>query len=102
MWKYFGPNFRCYNYSDSVATDMNFLKFTVDMNFSVPVLAAVKLWKIDINVVDTYDGKTLMDFLLKRIEYVKNSPPVDHVRVSELQRLYDLLRKNGGKHAHEL
>lgn len=102
FWKYFGPNLRCYGYPTSIATGKNFFKFAMDNNLSATIREAVRFWKVDLNFIDTNDGKTLLDFIKTRMEYFKNDRPPNELSANMYQKIYDYLRENGAKHAHEL
>jgi hypothetical protein len=53
------------------------------------------------NFIDI-DGQTVLDFIMEQIELKNNQPPIDEYGVKELYRLYEMLKKDGAKHANEL
>ena len=99
MWNKYREEFRCFGYTGVSVSDTNVSKFSIDTGFSTFLVAAVKMWKLDMNFKD-YDGTTLMDFLQIQRESYKNS--IYLAKYEEYDRIYKLLEKNGAKHAKDL
>ncbi len=57
---------------------------------------------MDLNYIDPADNRTILDFISSEIEQLKKSPIDYKEKITEFKRLYDLLQKNGAKHANEL
>lgn len=102
MWNKYRENFRCYGYPNYNSGDKNIAKFSLDTGFTTFLNEAVKRYNLDMNFIDPGDGKTVLDFIKEREEFVRNLPPVDYVRAEEYNRFYNLLRLNGAKHRWEL
>lgn len=99
MWNKYREEFRCFGYTGVSVPDANISKFSIDTGFSTFLVAAVKMYKLDMNFKD-HDGKTLMDFLQIQRERYKNSDYI--AKYEEYDRIYKLLEKNGAKHAKDL
>ena len=102
MWNKYRQNFRCYGYPDSVATERNIAKFSVDTGFTAFTSEAVKKYNLDMNFKDPADNKTVVDFIKDQIRIIRDTPPVNNAKVTEYERLYNMLVKYGAKHAKDL
>ncbi|MCM2348398.1 MAG: hypothetical protein NDI69_00165 [Bacteriovoracaceae bacterium] len=72
----------------------NAIKFAVQYTFD-DYIEQVAEWKIDLNHVDQSDGRTLLDYVQKKIDE-------SEALRGRMQRYYDILRKAGAKHKSEL
>lgn len=102
MWNKFRENFRCYNIPNSIATDMNILKFSMDIGFTSFIHEAVRRYHLDVNFIDPADGKTVLDFVTDQEILIRKTPPVNTSKADEYQTIYKMLRTNGAKHSQEL
>lgn len=102
MWNKNKENFRCYNFPTSIATDLNILKFSLDIGFTSFIYEAVKKYKLDMNFIDPADGKTVLDFVKEQEELIRKTPPVNTSKADEYQKIYKMLVENGAKHNWEL
>jgi hypothetical protein len=102
MWSKYRQNFRCFGYPDSIATDLNILKFSLDTGFTAFISEAVKKYNLDMNFKDPADNKTILDFIKDQIKIIGNSPPVDNAKITEYNRLYKMLQDQGAKHGKDL
>ena len=100
MWNKYREKFRCYNTS-SAANERNILKFSIDSGFTVLISEFVK-HNFDVNFKDPADNKTILDFIKDEINSISNTPPVNNAKITEYNRLYNMLLKNGAKHAKDL
>lgn len=101
MWNKYRESFTCDNYVDSLASERNITKFSIDRGFTAFVSEAVKKYNLDMNFKDT-DGQTVLDFIKEQEELTYKQPPVDEYKIKEYKRLYDMLRNSGAKHAKEI
>jgi hypothetical protein len=96
LWKSNQPALRC-RQQDLNVVDGNILKLAVTRHFIDVLEDAAQLWRVDLNVVDPSDGRTVLDYT--RDEIGRNngnaSEPV-------LRTYYDMLRKSGARHRSEL
>mgnify|MGYP002633082825 CR=1 FL=1 len=102
MWNENREYFRCYGYPNSIATDKNVTKFSLDSGFTTFLVEGVRKYQLDMNFIDPEDSKTILDYIEKREKEIRNSPPVDTPRADQYKRIYNLLRSNGAKHGSEL
>nr|WP_315153394.1 hypothetical protein [uncultured Flavobacterium sp.] len=102
MWLKNRERFRCYNYPESIASDCNVLKFSLDNGFPGFIVEASRKYKLDLNFIDPKDNKTVLDFLSDQEKLIRNTPPVNTEKADEYQRIYKILRTNGAKHVSEL
>ena len=102
MWNKYRENFRCYNFPNSIATDSNITKFSMDIGFTSFIYEAVKKYKLDMNFIDPADGKTVLDFVKEQEELIRKTPPVNTSKADEYQKIYKMLVENGAKHSWEL
>lgn len=102
MWNMSREDFRCYNYPESLASDSNITKFSIDNGFSQLIVEFVRKYQLDLNFLDPEDNKTPLDFLLEQENKIRNNPPVNTDKADEYQRVYKILRANGAKHSWEL
>jgi uncharacterized protein involved in high-affinity Fe2+ transport len=102
MWTKNRENFRCYNYTDSVANGKNIAKFSVDSGFTVFISEAVKKYKLDMNFKDPDDNKTILDFIDDQVTIISNTTPVNEAKIIEYRRLYKMLETGGAKRAKDL
>lgn len=102
MWNKYRENIRCYGYTNYISNDKNVAKFSLDTGFTTFLTEAVKRYDLDMNFIDPADGKTVLDFIREREEFVRSWPPVDYGKADEYNRIYNLLRQKGAKHSWEL
>ena len=102
MWNKYKEKFRCYNYPNSIATDRNITKFTMDMGFDAFLIEMSRKYKGDLNFIDPKDGKTILDFLKEQMELIRRTPPVNFEKADDYERTYNMIKKNGAKHSWEL
>jgi hypothetical protein len=101
MWNKYRTMFSCDLPGTSVPKG-NITKFSLDINFSVFLLDAVKDYKLDMNFKDPVDNRTILDFIKDEIAFIKKSPSDMTMKINEYERLYKLLKDNGAKHGKEL
>ena len=95
MWKHYEGSFKCNNLSFEVRNG-NIIKYASVLLFD-GFLDDVIRWKVDLNVVDETDGRTVLDFISYQIEKNKGLPIAD-----TYQFYYKKLKKAGAKHKSEL
>lgn len=76
----------------------NIFKYAVQKNKKPFIYYMIDL-KVNLNRVDKVDGKTVLDFISDMLESLKGK---GFVSEGVYKNYYDLIRKAGGKHAHEL
>lgn len=96
MWNQFQDKLTCTNFSFKVQ-DGSILKYAVSRNFDDLLIDAALVWKVDLNKVDSFDNKTVLDYIKSEIEKYKGLPIE-----KELQSYYELLKSAGAKHKSEL
>lgn len=101
FWNKYRADFTCDNYVDSLVSNKNIIKFCLERGFTAFVTEAVKKYHLDMNFTDK-DGKTVLDCIIELRDICSKRPPVDEYKIKEYNRFYDMLRKNGAKHANEL
>ena len=78
-------------------TNGNILKLAVARRFDSVIENAAQVWKVNLNVVDDSDKKTVLDYVQDQIKVFKNTR-----NEAELQGYYKVFRAAGAKHASEL
>lgn len=102
MWNKHRENFRCYNFPNSIATDSNITKFSLDTGFTSFMHEAVRRYKLDMNFVDPADKKTVLDFAKEQEALIRKTPPVNTAKADEYNAIAKLLESNGAKRAKDL
>lgn len=102
MWNKHRSDFRCYNYPESIASDSNITKFTLDIGFSGFLVEAVRKYKLDMNFKDPKDSKTVLDFVIEQEARIRNNPPVNLEKAEEYKRISKILETNGAKRGKDL
>jgi hypothetical protein len=74
----------------------NVIKFAALMRFDEFLYDVVK-WKVDLNKVDDFDGRTPLDYIRDEKNRLQGTPPG-----VLLERYYNILRSGGAKHKSEL
>jgi hypothetical protein len=73
------------------------LKFAVVRRSEAFLRDAVQVWKVDLNIIDRVDGKTVLDYIAA--ERARTTAPTV-IRI--LDRYYRMFRDAGAKHRTEL
>lgn len=102
MWNKYKEDIRCPIGTNSPSEDLNITKFAIDSTNHRFTSELVISYKLDFNFIDKKDGKTLLDFVQKRIEDEKRYIPTSEIKLREYGNLYQAIVKNGGKHAKDL
>ena len=102
MWNKYRESFRCINFPNSVATDLNITKFAVDIGMDVFIHEAVRRYKLDMNFLDPADKKTVLDFVIEQEALTLKSFPVDTSRLEDMRRVRKMLEEHGVKRAKDL
>ena len=74
----------------------NVIKYAALMRFDEFLYDVVK-WKVDLNKVDDFDGRTPLDYIRDEKNRLQGTPPG-----VLLERYYNILRSGGAKHKSEL
>ncbi len=101
MWKKYYNEFGCDNTGFMVPKG-NILKYAVNQEFELFIDGIVEEFGLDINLKDSADGKTLLDFVLNEVKRYKKYPEYKD-KVKELQEIYNHLKNDlKAKHASEI
>ena len=96
LWNEHQAHLKCDALNFSVQQG-SILKYAVQIeNYSV-VDNAVKNWKLDLNIIDSSDNRTLLDFVEARYAANHGSSAAD-----TLENYWNLLRRNGAKRCREV
>ncbi|MFP5384663.1 MAG: hypothetical protein ACLGHN_01195 [Bacteriovoracia bacterium] len=95
VWKENEDQLTCDNIQFDVVSG-SIIKFAVSLKFDSFVLDMAK-WKVNLNRVDKFDNRTVLDYVEYQIERMKGKP-------SEiiLKNYYRILKDAGAKHKREL
>lgn len=96
MWKQFEDRLVCNNLQFDVANG-NVIKFAASSLFDSFIYDVID-WKVDLNRVDSTDGRTVLDYLRYKIDRQQNGGPVRE----QFEVYYRALRKAGARHRAEL
>lgn len=97
LWKNYQDYFTC-DVGDFDVTNGNVLKYAVNIRAFGVVDTFVKIWGVDLNIIDKADGKTILDYIQEK--YVENSGTA---LASVLAGYRDTLRNYyGAKYCKEL
>ena len=96
FWKRRGPSLTC-NLIGFTVRDGSILKLAVEKNSRAFLNDAVRRWKVDLNQVDASDGRTLLDYVGDEREKARGTS-----NEAVMQRYYEMLRREGARHRHEL
>jgi hypothetical protein len=99
FWDKYYSECKC-NRDDFVLANRNILKYAAQHAWD-EFFILIKQYKLNLNVIDPVDGKTLMDFVDHEYKRIKQIAP-DSDRTKSLKKLYDYLRSNGALYAVEL
>lgn len=102
LWNKHKEKMRCYGYDMVSVKDPNLLKFACDLGFQWEVIDLIETYGLDVNFIDPADGKSFMDFIIKRIEEVNNAKPVDEGNLKGFMAVYEILKKNKAKTSVEI
>ncbi|RNA61520.1 hypothetical protein D1631_06035 [Chryseobacterium nematophagum] len=102
MWLKNRENFLCFNFPNSIATDKNITKFSLESGVPGFILEAIKRYNLDMNFKDPADNKTIMDYIKDRQEIMLKQPPIDQAKIDEYEKIYNILKNKGAKHAKDL
>jgi hypothetical protein len=102
MWNKYRADFRCYNYPNSIASDANITKFSLDNGFPGFIIEAARKYKLDMNFIDPKDNKTVLDFVLDQEALIRRTPPVNTEKADEYKRISTILETNGAKRGKDL
>lgn len=95
MWDQLGPTLTCQDAAFEV-TGGNIIKYAASMNFD-RFIRDVSRWGIDLNQIDSADGRTTLDYLRDMVRKYEGTG-----MEAKLQMYYDQLRRAGAKHRSEL
>lgn len=96
MWGKLTPNLRCARVDFDVSNG-SILKYAVRMKAFDLIDQAAKTWQVDLNVVDSSDRRTLLDYVQKEMDRNRGTSLEDVLR-----NYYELLRGHGARHLSEL
>lgn len=96
LWARYEDQLVCNNVRFDVQ-DGSILKFAASARVEDFLFDAAMVWKVNLNRVDSSDGRTLLDYVQKEIERNKGTSVE-----SKLKSYYDMLRTSGAKHRSEL
>lgn len=103
MWLKNREAFRCYGMQRTVTVpNGNITKISMESNFPWFLLDSARTYQLDMNFIDPADGKTIMDFLKSKREELLRNDPKNTSKIAEYQRVYDILKAGGAKHAKDL
>jgi hypothetical protein len=96
LWSKYQSSFKC-DGADFDIVNGNILKYAVTTQTTGFIENAAKIWQVNLNIVDSADGKTVLDYIQEKITENKGSAlePI-------YKNYYDTLRKYGAKHKSEL
>jgi hypothetical protein len=98
MWNTYRAEFKCKGNTENSINGGNVTKFAMDEGLGIFVIHAIKKYNLDMNFIDPYDGKTILDFVEEKLVKL---PKADD-RYPEYQRVLELLLANGAKRAGDL
>ncbi len=96
MWKAFENKELVCNSLQFDVPNGNIIKYAAMMNFDTFIRDVIR-WNVNLNKVDAFDGRTLLDYLSFHIERTKGGEIE-----KKLKYYYGILRKAGAKHKSEL
>lgn len=107
MWEKYYAEFNCGG--DGFTPHGNVLKYSVHQGFDYFIDNVVRLYGLNLNILDPADGKTLLDFILdqinmyKKFSDYKDKAPDALRRVKGLENTYNYFKNDfGAKHAKDL
>lgn len=101
-WDKYKKDIRCPETEQRASDDLNITKYAVDsVNIRFTRELAV-VYKLDFNFVDEKDGLTLLDYIQKRLDYMKTLTPAPEIRIREYEAAYRAVVRAGGKHKKDL
>lgn len=96
FWKKWGPTLTCSNTKFDI-TNGSVIKFAVSSLFTPFLEDVVHTWKLDLNVIDVADGKTILDYIEGQIVSSKGT-----TNEKTLIRYREVFVQAGAKHAKEI
>jgi hypothetical protein len=96
LWLQHQPSLRCQANNFNVR-DGNILKYAIATRAYNLIDDAVKIWGIDVNIVDPSDNRTLLDYAESQRDQYKGT-----AMETELQNYIDILVRHGAKRRREL
>lgn len=95
MWSKFENDLNC-NSTQFDVMNGNILKFAATTLFDDFILDAIE-WKVNLNKIDEFDGRTILDYLQHHMNMKKGSHTEKYYK-----NYYKILREAGAKHKSEL
>jgi hypothetical protein len=96
MWDKYEKELRCAA-NDFDVSNGSILKYAISKQFREFIAEAAQVWKVNLNRVDSQDGRTVLDYLEDEIKAHKGGPSEPILRQYE-----KVLRKAGAKRKSEL